>query len=201
MIILAVTPHLSHAYQPSSSRRRQVENKQVTKSRRAFLTTSFFVIGGKTALKPSLCLAEDTYIPPPPEERSGLVVLRVAEVAQFQEKVLRAVAGGELPENITVTPQQISFGNQILLRNSNLDGNMKLMIYNEIPKRSRDRAIKDAVNVMNSLQDMVTYANSIQRPFEKEEMLRVADMYRYVRVQLNDMYELLPEKEKEKYYG
>lgn len=30
-------------------------------------------------------------IPAGPEEKSGLVVLRVAEVAQFQEKILRAI--------------------------------------------------------------------------------------------------------------
>ena len=38
---------------------------------------------------------QETYdnpnIPAGPEEKSGLVVLRVAEVAQFQEKILRAI--------------------------------------------------------------------------------------------------------------
>ena len=34
---------------------------------------------------------ENPNIPAGPEEKSGLVVLRVAEVAQFQEKILRAI--------------------------------------------------------------------------------------------------------------
>ena len=50
-------------------------------------------------------------IPPGPEERSGLVVLRVAEVAQFQEKILRAVVNGDI--DAIVSPQQIAFGTQM----------------------------------------------------------------------------------------
>lgn len=147
---------------------------------------------------------DDTYsnpnIPPSPEEKSGLVVLRVAEVCQFQEKILRAAARGDLGE-YEVSPQQIVFGTQILLRNSNVDGNMKLMIYNEIPKRSREKAIKDAVNIMNNLQFISSRAAQIQRPFKNEEMVEIADMYRVVRVQLNNLYEYLPEREKNKYTG
>ena len=37
-------------------------------------------------------------IPQAPEERSGLVVLRVAEVAQFQEQILRSITLGKLAE-------------------------------------------------------------------------------------------------------
>lgn len=138
-------------------------------------------------------------IPPGPEERSGLVVLRVAEVANFQEKILRAVAKGDL--DYAISPQQIAFGTQILLRNSNLDGNMKLMIYNEVPRDKREEAIKNAVSVMNRLQTLLTEASEIQRPFEKDDLIHFADMYRDVRFQLNDMYEYLPQKEKAKYNG
>ena len=40
---------------------------------------------------------------------AGLIVLRVAEVAQFQEKILRAILNGDL-KDVVVTPQQIVFG-------------------------------------------------------------------------------------------
>lgn len=145
-------------------------------------------------------LYENPAIPEAPEERSGLVVLRVAEVAQFQEKILRAVASGEL-NGVKVSPMQFVFGTKILLKNSNLDGNLKLMIYEEIPKNKRDLAIKNAVSSMNQLQDIIKYASSIQRDFETEEMVQLADMYRGLRISLNQLYEFLPEKEKDKYYG
>ncbi|KAG7361272.1 hypothetical protein IV203_036372 [Nitzschia inconspicua] len=139
-------------------------------------------------------------IPPTPEERSGLVVLRVAEVAQFQEKILRAIVNGDL-KGVSVSPMQFAFGTQILLRNSNLDGNMKLMINEEIPKKDRERAIKNAVKAMNTLQEIGKYSASIQRDFEPIEMVTLADMYLQVRVSLNELYEYLPQKEKDKYYG
>ena len=139
-------------------------------------------------------------MPAAPEERSGLVVLRVAEVAQFQEKILRAIVDGEL-KGVSVSPMQFAFGTQILLRNSNLDGNMKVMINEEIPKSNREKAIKNAVNAMNTLQEIGQYAGSIQRDFEPLEMVALADMYKTVRINLNQLYEWLPEKEKEKYYG
>mmetsp|Transcript_8126 Transcript_8126/g.11711 ORF Transcript_8126/g.11711 Transcript_8126/m.11711 type:complete len:269 (+) Transcript_8126:47-853(+) len=138
-------------------------------------------------------------MPQEPEEKSGLIVLRVAEVAQFQEKILRAVANGEI--EAIVSPQQIVFGTQILLRNSNLDGNMKLMIAEEIPKKNREAAIQNAVKTMNTLQYISSAAARIMRPFKKEEMLEIADMYRDVRINLNQLYEYLPPKEKSKYYG
>ncbi|KAL3915659.1 MAG: hypothetical protein SGILL_005544 [Bacillariaceae sp.] len=139
-------------------------------------------------------------IPTAPEEKSGLVVLRVAEVAQFQEKILRAIVNGEL-KDVTVSPMQFAFGTQILLRNSNLDGNMKLMINEEVPKKDRPMAIKNAVNVMNTLQEIGKYSASIQRDFEPLEMVTLADMYLQVRVDLNQLYEYLPQNERDKYYG
>jgi len=138
--------------------------------------------------------------PKSPEERSGLVVLRVAEVAQFQEKILRSIASGEL-EGVMVSPMQFVFGTDILLKNSNLDGNMKLMIYQEIPKKRRDEAIQNAIFCMNQLQSISRYAGAIQRDFKTEEMIELADMYRDLRVNLNQLYEYLPDKEKDKYYG
>lgn len=142
---------------------------------------------------------ENPNIPAGPEERSGLVVLRVAEVCDFQEKILRAVVNGDI--DTIVSPQQIVFGTQVLLRNSNIAGNMKLMIDTEIPRDRQENAIKDAVVTMNTLQSISTTAAKILRPFTKEEMLQIADLYRDVRIRLNNMYEYLPQKEKEKYYG
>ena len=139
-------------------------------------------------------------MPEAPEERSGLVVLRVAEVSQFQEKILRAVVNGDL-KDVMVSPMQFAFGTQILLRNSNLDGNMKLMIQEEIPRGKRAAARKNAATVMNTLQAIQQYAASIQRDFEPIEMVELADMYVVVRANLNQLYEYLPEKEREKYYG
>ena len=143
---------------------------------------------------------ENPAIPPAPEERSGLVVLRVAEVAQFQEKILRSIVNGELT-GVQVSPMQFLFGTQILLRNSNLDGNMKLMIGQEIPRSRRKEAVKNAVAAMNQLQEIARYSGSIQRDFETLEMVALADMYLNVRVNLNQLYEYLPDREKEKYYG
>jgi hypothetical protein len=200
----------SHASATPSTRRAWMMN-----STKAMLAGMGVVSALGTNMKKALALEDyenpdvppldDLYdnpnMPQAPEEKSGLVVLRVAEVAEFQEKILRAVVNGDLGGDITVSPQQIVFGTQILLRNSNLDGNMKLMIYQEIPRKSRNDAIKNAVKTMNTIQDIVVYASKIQRPFEKEEMLQVADMYRTVKVLLNQMYEYLPPPEREKYYG
>ena len=160
----------------------------------------------QAALAEKLVEAEETEkydnpnIPAGPEERSGLVVLRVAEVCQFQEKLIRAVVNGDI-HDVTISPQQIVFGTKILLRNSNIAGNMKLMIDQEIPRQKRAEAASNAATVMNTLQTIYSTADSIQRPFSSLELLLIADLYRDVRFQLNDMYEYLPQKEKDKYYG
>lgn len=138
-------------------------------------------------------------IPSAPEERSGLVVLRVAEVCAFQEKILRAIVNGDI--DAQVSPQQIVFGTQILLKNSNIAGNMKLMIDTEVVKEKRKYAVRDAANTMNTLQSISVTAAKVLRPFTNEEMLEIADMYRDVRLRLNNIYEYLPQREKDKYYG
>ena len=138
-------------------------------------------------------------MPDAPEERSGLTVLRVAEVCDFQEKILRAVVNDDI--ETVISPQQIVFGTQVLLRNSNIAGNMKLMIETEIPNDRRDKAVRDVVVTMNTLQAISSYAARILRPFKDEEMLQIADLYRDVKLSLNNLYEYLPPKEKEKYYG
>ena len=180
--------------------------------RRAFISTAITAIGsGALAIQPSHAeklgeaeeagnAYENPNIPVGPEERSGLVVLRIAEVAQFQEKILRAVVDGDLP-GVTVSPQQIVFGTKILLKNSNIAGNMKLMIEQEVPRQKRAEASANAARCMNTLQEIYSTADNIQRPFNTKEMIRIADLYRDVRIQLNNLYEYLPQREKDKYYG
>ena len=142
---------------------------------------------------------ENPGIPQAPEERSGLVVLRVAEVANFQEKIIRGVVNGDI--DTTISPQMIVFGTQLLLRNSNIAGNMKLMIETEVPRSQRKEAAMKAATIMNTIQAISVTAAKVQRPFTKEEMLEIADLYRVARVQLNSIYEFLPQREKDKYYG
>lgn len=115
------------------------------------------------------------------------------------EKILRAILNGDIKETV-VTPQQIVFGTQILLRNSNLAGNMKLMIADEIPRNKQREASIKAANTMNALQKLSSTAAQLTelKPIDYEEL---ANLYRLVRVELNDLYELLPPKEKNKYYG
>ena len=69
-------------------------------TRRSWLYKSAASVAAAAIIQPVLpAFAEqeeqETYenpnIPAGPEEKSGLVVLRVAEVAQFQEKILRAI--------------------------------------------------------------------------------------------------------------
>ncbi|KAL7519423.1 hypothetical protein ACHAWX_004183 [Stephanocyclus meneghinianus] len=139
-------------------------------------------------------------IPAGPEERSGLVVLRVAEVAQFQEKILRAILNGDI-QDVVVTPQQIVFGTQILLRNSNLAGNMKMMINSEILVNNQREAAIKAANAMNALQKISSTAAQIERELSPADYEELANLYRLVRVELNGLYELLPQQEKDKYYG
>lgn len=171
--------------------------------RRKWMATSFAVMAGGASLVAVLPVNANDYenpeMPEVPEERSGLVVLRVAEVCNFQEKILRAVVSKDI--DTVVSPQQIVFGTQLLLRNSNIAGNMKLMIETEVEKEKRKEAAISAAIAMNTIQSISTTSAKIQRPFTNDEMLEVADLYRVARVQLNNIYEYLPQNGKDKYYG
>eukprot|EP00574_Skeletonema_japonicum_P005654 CAMPEP_0201729176 /NCGR_PEP_ID=MMETSP0593-20130828/18223_1 /ASSEMBLY_ACC=CAM_ASM_000672 /TAXON_ID=267983 /ORGANISM="Skeletonema japonicum, Strain CCMP2506" /LENGTH=236 /DNA_ID=CAMNT_0048221475 /DNA_START=189 /DNA_END=899 /DNA_ORIENTATION=+ len=178
-------------------------------TRRSWLCKSAAAVAATVALQPVLpALAEEEdqvaynnpNIPAGPEEKSGLVVLRVAEVAQFQEKILRAILNGEI-KDVIVTPQQLVFGTQILLRNSNVSGNMKMMIDDEIPRSRQREARIRAANTMNVLQKISSNAAKIEREMSPAEYEEFANLYRLVRVELNGLYELLAEKERDKYYG
>ncbi|KAL7524900.1 hypothetical protein ACHAXR_000766, partial [Thalassiosira sp. AJA248-18] len=177
--------------------------KPAGSTRRKWLSESAAKVAAGLFL-PAPAFAADGYenpnIPAAPEEKSGLVVLRVAEVAQFQEKILRAILNGDL-KDVIVTPQQIVFGTQILLRNSNIAGNMKLMLENEIPNDSQREAAIKAANAMNAIQKVSSTAAKIERELGPADYEELANLYRLVRVELNSFYELLPKKERDKYYG
>lgn len=77
---------------------------------------------------------------------------------------------------------------------------MKLMIADEIPRNKQKEASIKAANTMNALQKVSSTAAKLTElgPVDYEEL---ANLYRLVRVELNSLYELLPQKEKDKYYG
>lgn len=93
------------------------------------------------------------------------------------------------------------FGTQILLRNSNIAGNIKLMIEQEIPRNNQREASIKAANAMNAIQKVSSTAAKVQREFSPADYEELANLYRLVRVELNSLYELLPKQEKDKYYG
>lgn len=173
-------------------------------TRRKWLSESAASVATGLAFFSAPAIAADGYenpnIPAGPEEKSGLIVLRVAEVAQFQEKILRAILNGDLVD-VVVTPQQIVFGTQILLRNSNIAGNIKLMIDTEMEKDNEEEAAIRAANSMNAIQKISSTAAKVEGPLSPADYQELADLYRLVRVELDSLFRLLPNKEREKYYG
>jgi hypothetical protein len=152
------------------------------------------------------------------EEVSGLVVLRVAEVCAFQEKLLRTIAacssrrsGQEGPsdqfgnaycdgDTYGVNPAQILFGTGVMLKNANLDGNLKLMIRTEVPDRQKEASIKEAVNIMNTFSTLVETAGKYQT-FESKDLILIADIYSEARQRLVRFFDFLPVEAKDKFYN
>ena len=134
ILLLSLLVPISKSFQFPTAQKNEIE-------RRTWIANTFIAVGTNLLLEnanaddadaePYESPLEDTA----PEERSGLVVLRVAEVCNFQEKILRAVVNKDIDAEIG--PLQIVFGTQILLKNSNIAGNMKLMIETEIPRAKR----------------------------------------------------------------
>ncbi len=133
-----------------------------------------------------------------------LVFILASYLALFESKQVYlsicAKVNGEI-KDVVVTPQQLVFGTQILLRNSNVAGNMKMMIDDEIPRNRQREARIRAANTMNALQKISSNAAKIEREMSPAEYEEFANLYRLVRVELNGLYELLAEKERNKYYG
>lgn len=151
------------------------------------------------------------------EEVSGLVVLRVAEVCNFQEKLLRSLAACANPtkddikadqfgnsycggEAYSVNPTQIVFGTGVMLRNANLDGNLRLMIREEVAKNKKDDAVKAAVNIMNTFNGLVNTASSY-KTFEDADYLVIADIYKDARQQLARFFDYLPSEAQDRFYN
>jgi hypothetical protein len=136
----------------------------------------------------------------------------------FQEKLLRTLAacgngaasandaqdqfGNKYCDGMTysVNPAQISFGTGLMLRNSNLDGNLKLMIQTEVPRSQRDMAIQDAVKIMNTFNKLASTAISYSS-FEAKDLLVVADIYAEARERLASFFDFLPAASKERFYN
>lgn len=175
----------------------RVNTRSITR-RDWFDRTAVLAIGGQMPFGGRACAEEGDA--ENPEEVSGLVILRVAEVAAFQEKVLRGVAAGQ-DMGIPITPQQIAYGTGILLKNSNLDGNMKLMIETEVPQARRKEAVKNAIVVMNTFNRLTAAANTLQDFSQTEDLLVVADLYSTTRAELAAMFAYLPQEQQERYFG
>ena len=151
------------------------------------------------------------------QEVSGLVVLRIAEVCEFQEKLLRTIAKCSGPNaktlvdqfglpycgdeaSYTVSPGQIQFATGIMLRNSNLDGNLKLMIRDEVPRSKKDAAIQDAVNIMNTFNKLANTAGDMQT-FEPADLVLIADIYSDARQKLAKFFDYLSPEQKSRFYN
>ena len=91
------------------------------------------------------------------------------------------------------------FGTQILLRNSGIAENMKLMIDDEISNKNKKEARIYAANVMNTIQKISSTAAKIEKELSPADYDELANLYRLVRVELNSLYGLLPTREKHKY--
>ena len=149
-------------------------------------------------------VAAGSYDAPDLNEVSGLVVLRVAQVADFQEKLLREVAKGS-DLGVPVTPQQFMFGTELLLQNSNLDGNIKLMIREEVPRDRRDEALKRAPQTMNALLAIsgaaARIADAGRFQLTPDDARELADLYRNFRRELLFLFATLPQDAQKRYSG
>lgn len=145
----------------------------------------------------------DKYDAPRPEvEGPGLVVLRVAEVCAFQEKLLRAFAAGKDDEfeGFAINAVQIAFGTRVLLKNSNLDGNLKLIARNA-RKDERDSAVFASVSALNTIGKIYDMATNSPAELSPSDMLVYADLYNRAQGALMSAFSTLPLSEQEKYYG
>ena len=149
-------------------------------------------------------VAAGSYDAPDLNEVSGLVVLRVAQVADFQEKLLREVAKGS-DLGVPVTPQQFMFGTELLLQNSNLDGNIKLMIREEVPRDRRDEALKRAPQTMNALLAIsgaaARIADAGRFQLTPDDARELAELYRNFRRELFFLFATLPQDAQKRYSG
>lgn len=96
---------------------------------------------------------------------------------------------------------QIAYGTKILLKNSNLDGNLKLTLRDAVPAQ-REEALAAAVVAMNTLGRILELA-SAEGPVELRpaSLTAYADLYAEARRALARVFSALPKDEQAKYYG
>lgn len=75
------------------------------------------------------------------------------------------------------------------------------MIDYDIPKKNQREAAIKAVNTMNTLQQISITAAKVEKELAPADYEELANLYKSVRIELKTLFDLLPHKEKEKYYG
>ncbi len=78
---------------------------------------------------------------------------------------------------------------------------MKLMIDYDIPKKNQREAAIKAANTLNTLQQISITAAKVEKELAPADYEELANLYKSVRIELKTLFDLLPQKEKEKYYG
>jgi len=153
-------------------------------------------------IEPTRPKTSDYDAPVPEVEGPGLVVLRVAEVCAFQEKLLRAFAAGDNEDfdGFAINSVQIAFGTKVLLKNSNLDGNLKLIVRNA-RKGERDSAVSASVASLNTIGKIYEKASESTATLTSPDMLAFADLYHHAQAELMVAFAALPTLEQEKYFG
>lgn len=193
----------------------QLSSAVPLQGRRFFLSTAAAaaVAGAASGFAP---LPASAFIAGTDEEKSGLVVLRVAEVCSFQEKLLRTLAACADPktkdakdqfgnrycggEAYAVNPYQIVFGTGLMLKNGNLDGNLKLMIYTDVPRPQRKAAIAQGIEIMNIFTKLSNTASQYKE-FDDKDYILIADIYKEARQELARFFDYLPEEAQSRFYG
>lgn len=104
------------------------------------------------------------------------------------------------PRPSCAAPLATAVGTGLMLRNSNLDGNMKLMIRAEIPKKDRETAVRQATTVMNSFVALTSAAGEYEE-FEPADLLRIASLYANSRQQLARFFDLLPADSQSRFFN
>uniref|UniRef100_A0A7S2CG11 Uncharacterized protein n=1 Tax=Haptolina brevifila TaxID=156173 RepID=A0A7S2CG11_9EUKA len=88
-----------------------------------------------------------------------------------------------------------------MLRNSNLDGNMRLMIMTDVPRRQREGAANSAAAIMNTFNELANTQATYGVSFTDADMIAVADVYALAREQLARFFDYLPTDAKDKFYN
>ena len=80
-------------------------------------------------------------------------------------------------------------------------GNMRLMIRQEVPRAKRKDAITEAVAIMNTFNRLVETANTYEAALEPSDYIVFADIYADARQRLARFFDYLPDKSKRRFYN